>query len=235
MIGQGSGQLFDRLNWRASDSGKLPNPPITSTAVAVTGGATLTGTGSLTAAATVIVSGSATLTGTGSLTASGTGSASGDATLTGTGSLTAAATVIVFGSATLTGTGSLTVDTGAAPVSITGGAPVRIGTGKPRRQVIRARSIFVYELSITGRAAQTVQTTIDLAATRDGAHATCTRHVQTSQVQRATRAHCHRMTAARPYAQRMSIRSAIHHSAASTAWRRADDAMVVALLSRIRQ
>ncbi|GAG38547.1 unnamed protein product, partial [marine sediment metagenome] len=103
---------FDAI-WPSGDSGDSAaqfNMRVTYTTIK-TGSATLSGTGTLTAAGTVIsgaIYGSATLSGTGTLAAKGAALRPGAATLAGTGTLAAVASCIRLAAATLQGTGSLT-------------------------------------------------------------------------------------------------------------------------------
>lgn len=83
----------------------------------VTGAASLSGTGSLSATGTRKTFGAGALSGTGSLSASGTRSAIAAAALSGTGSLSATGLRATFGAAALTGTGSLTAAGNVTPLN----------------------------------------------------------------------------------------------------------------------
>jgi len=114
---------------------------------AILGSATLSGTGSLSAAAKVIRSGSATLSGTGTLTAAGTiiGVAIyGSATLSGTGTLSASGVCIVVASATLSGVGSLS----AAGQTFGFLASLYAAQKKPHRLPYVEAKVYDYEQGI---------------------------------------------------------------------------------------
>lgn len=121
-------ESYTAQQWQPTTTSHDPNPPITlqnATAAVVTGAAALSGTGSLTGAASVRVIAIATASGTGSLNGAASVRVIAATALAGAGTLSASGKAIVYGAASTVGTGSL-----AAQGSIAGETtPTPSGTG----------------------------------------------------------------------------------------------------------
>jgi hypothetical protein len=125
--------------------------------------ATLSGIGSLSAAGTIVgaaITGSATLSGTGALAAAGKVTKPGKAAMSGTGTLAAAARRIRSAKATLSGTGSLSAVTRRGAATLSG-----VGTLAAAGKVTRRGSAT---MSGTGALAATGKVTRRGAATLSG-------------------------------------------------------------------
>lgn len=101
----GNPQFYTDIGW-ATGGDTAPTEPV-SGGTTVTGSATLSGSGAVTASALVTLVGSAVLAGAGALTADSSVAHSGSATLEGQGAVTAQAAVTHTGVAALEGQGSL--------------------------------------------------------------------------------------------------------------------------------
>lgn len=136
------------LQWAPTLTAHDPSPPITlespAGAALVTGSATISGTGALTATGLVRVIGAATISGSSSLSATGRVVVLGAGSLAGVSDLVALGRVVVVGTGTLSGSGALTgsarltiLATGTLPassslVAVVAGDPVTLPTAERR-------------------------------------------------------------------------------------------------------
>lgn len=124
------GAPLSLLQWAPTLTAHDPSPPITLESPAggatVTGSATLSATGALTAAGLVRVLGASALTGTGALTSSGRVQVLGAVSLSGASALAATGHMVAVGAAALSGAWALT---GSARLSVHGAATLAgVGT-----------------------------------------------------------------------------------------------------------